>query len=538
MTTERVTVNRTTLTGIANAIRTKSGSQELYKPSEMAAAISGIQGGGTTPVESVTISNKADLAQVWLETPYASLPLTISVLPADAPQFVNIVSSDSSVIGVRRNDDGSYVVRPYKPGTATITVSDYSGDVTDSVAITVGKHLTGIQMASSTLELVVGVSRKLDVNLTPNWATDAVLAWSSSDPESVSVDQNGNVTAHKHCEGIVVTATARGGTLTTSCTIKAYVYEDEPDWDTYRQQLKNNTLSLQVGDVIAMPWSDKSNKNKEYTFQWRIVHTGTFEVEGGATKKGMVLMAVDSLPFSTPFNHGRRLVADEETAQSGIAYYGVTGSTFTKLELLEGDPIPYDQYTNVYKTDLISDKMTGSLFSSMTGNGLNRWETSALRQFLNSDADPNNWYNRPYLSDNCSYANRYGFLSGFSPAFIAALAKVKVQTSRNTAIFNGEIDTTHDRMFLPSASQVGLSSSYAADATKEGEKWAYYEGLSNNDRRIKPLGSTSFSSAWLRSASLTYTYAECIIYSSGALNYGGSYDSAYAAPACVIVESD
>ena len=42
----KVLVNESSLTGIANAIRSKNGSADTYKPSEMAAAITAISGGG------------------------------------------------------------------------------------------------------------------------------------------------------------------------------------------------------------------------------------------------------------------------------------------------------------------------------------------------------------------------------------------------------------------------------------------------------------------------------------------------------------
>ena len=42
----KVLVNENNLTNIANAIRGKNGSTDTYKPSEMAAAITAISGGG------------------------------------------------------------------------------------------------------------------------------------------------------------------------------------------------------------------------------------------------------------------------------------------------------------------------------------------------------------------------------------------------------------------------------------------------------------------------------------------------------------
>lgn len=45
-----ILVNESSLSAIANAIRSKNGSQETYKPSQMADAILNISGGGSTPV--------------------------------------------------------------------------------------------------------------------------------------------------------------------------------------------------------------------------------------------------------------------------------------------------------------------------------------------------------------------------------------------------------------------------------------------------------------------------------------------------------
>ena len=60
----KVLVNESSLTGIANAIRGKNGSTDTYKPSEMAAAITAISGGGGSgpdiPEEAFVISGSAN----------------------------------------------------------------------------------------------------------------------------------------------------------------------------------------------------------------------------------------------------------------------------------------------------------------------------------------------------------------------------------------------------------------------------------------------------------------------------------------------
>ena len=57
-----VIINDTNLTNIANAIREKNGLTDTYKPSEMAAAILAIQGGGTTEVEPIVLTGNCDYA--------------------------------------------------------------------------------------------------------------------------------------------------------------------------------------------------------------------------------------------------------------------------------------------------------------------------------------------------------------------------------------------------------------------------------------------------------------------------------------------
>ena len=52
----KVLVNESSLTGIANAIRGKNGSTTTYKPSEMAAAITAISGGGEHTIEALSIT--------------------------------------------------------------------------------------------------------------------------------------------------------------------------------------------------------------------------------------------------------------------------------------------------------------------------------------------------------------------------------------------------------------------------------------------------------------------------------------------------
>lgn len=546
---EKVLISRSTLTNIGNAIREKNGSETTYKPSEMPSAITGIKGDGVSGVESVTIKNKNVLTEYWREAQYKTLPLEVEILPADAPQITQVTVSDPDMCGVVNLGDGTYGLRPYKNGKVTITVTDYSGKKTDSVEMKIGTRATHFTMSSAKLELQVGVPRKLSYTLQPSYATETEVEWSSSDPASVSVDQDGTVTAHKHCDDIAITAKLVGSDLSSNCLISAVTYNRDPDWAAYRAAIKNGTIRemVDIGDVIVDTWTD-TTANKEYEFNWIVADFRKVTLEDGSEVDAMYLMAKNSLPFGTPFAQGTKLVASEDTAQKGVFYYGYNGSTYTMLDIADGEPLPKEQYTNIYKTLLDCSKVpanTSSRFNEVTSYGLNRWEFSAARQYLNSNADAGNWFEPKILSDICSYASqRAGFLSGFSAAFQDALVPIKVQTVRNTTIYNGETDVTYDKMFLPSHEEVYMGVVGSAYSGIEGEAWEYYKKMATSPtagniaaRAIIPLGATSATSSWLRSAYLTSTPTEYVIYGNGGRSTNTSANSYRFAPACAITAS-
>ena len=78
-----VIINDTNLSNIANAIRSKNGSNETYKPSEMAAAISALAIGGGINIDA------SNLAIVDVSTSYANT--------AKLPDLSSIVNDFSQI---------------------------------------------------------------------------------------------------------------------------------------------------------------------------------------------------------------------------------------------------------------------------------------------------------------------------------------------------------------------------------------------------------------------------------------------------------
>lgn len=85
------TINDTNLSAIANAIRSKNGETTTYKPSEMAAAISAISGGGITHVGKIYYSSSsARINLSSIVSDYSKIDLFITI--------TNATSSNSPII--------------------------------------------------------------------------------------------------------------------------------------------------------------------------------------------------------------------------------------------------------------------------------------------------------------------------------------------------------------------------------------------------------------------------------------------------------
>ena len=111
-------------------------------------------------------------------------------------------SSDNTVAAV---DEGGQITG-VAPGTATITVSSGDGKVTGSTEVRVVITPTGDD-APETLELVINGEDEMFLNakMTPETATDASLAFESSDDAAVTVDETGTLRAVSDGDSVITT---------------------------------------------------------------------------------------------------------------------------------------------------------------------------------------------------------------------------------------------------------------------------------------------------------------------------------------------
>ena len=336
-----------------------------------------------------------------------------------------------------------------------------------------------------------------------------------------------------------------------------------------------------VGDKFGNIWKDTNNSNKEYDNPLRINHfEDGLELEDGTTVNGMWLQAVYAHLKGVQFSHQQAFYVSEEGMTAGTYCVGFDytwGSNgyvkkgdywnFTltkdvpaggKLAGFYGAPDQPQANWRVYvysadgKTVLetvttVNSGQDGTLLGVMTAygndtlNGIqqmaygdNRYATSAIRQYLNSDKPKGEWWTAQtkwdIAPDQLSQID--GYLCGMDPELLAVLQPVKVVTYCNTVTATGQKqvkDITYDKVTLISLEQIYIEPQVA----EEGEAHEYYKELNGTAKKFQwwqtyeilktfaVENPTSPQLVRLRSAYRGNAYNTWFVYSSGNVNgYG------------------
>jgi len=169
--------------------------------------------------------------------------------------------------------------------------------------------------------------------------------------------------------------------------------------------------------------------------------------------------------------------------------------------------------------------------------GSNNYAESALRQWINSNAAANAWWQPSNIFDRPpSYANVAGFVNGLPADFVDVLGAVDIDVIRNTIYevdgVKGGSYTLRDKFFLPSMTELGLGKNNNID---EGAVLAYYANAVQADRIKYDIAATTTARHWwLRSPDPSYASNVRHVYSGGFLGNYGAGNGNVAAPACVI----
>ena len=347
-----------------------------------------------------------------------------------------------------------------------------------------------------------------------------------------------------------------------------------------------------IGDHFVDKWTDKSN-NTEYTYPWQLNHIGNVELQDGEQLASRpFLQAHYAHPFGVQFSHQRAFLRCPSGLAAGTYYFTIEsawGSNVAANDVVcftttvavpaggrvsgcYGAPDQAKSNWKVYThsadgktiletitptftasgTDLGTMKLNqrnGDLNSCQEmAYGWNRWKTSALRQYLNSDKGINAWWT---AQDDWDIApteltTKPGFLTGMSEEFVEAIKAVKVVTYPNTVYDDtggNTPDITYDKVFIPSLEQIYVNPQKAGEGEYH-EYWKRKAGASSPVAQYSTNPSmityavenhTSAQYVRLRSAYRGYACNTWIVNSSGYVgNSTASYSLRFAPPLVVL----
>ena len=345
-----------------------------------------------------------------------------------------------------------------------------------------------------------------------------------------------------------------------------------------------------VGDKFSNIWKDTNNSNKEYDNPLRINHfEDGLELEDGTTVNGMWLQTVYAHLKGVQFSHQQAFYVSNEGMTAGTYCVGfdytwgdkgyVTKGDYWNFTLTKDVPAggrlagfygaPDQPQTNwrvyVYSADgktvletvsAINKGQEGTLLGVMTAygdenlNGIqqmaygdNRYATSAIRQYLNSDKPKGEWWTAQtkwdIAPDQLSQID--GYLCGMDPELLAVLKPVKVVTYCNTVTATGQKqvkDITYDKVTLISLEQMYIE----PQAAGEGEAHEYYKELNGTAKKFQwwqtyeilktfaVENPTSPQYVRLRSASRNYACSAWSVYSSGHVSHNNASNAFRPAP--------
>ena len=312
--------------------------------------------------------------------------------------------------------------------------------------------------------------------------------------------------------------------LQTMAFTQAANLENITTWDQISGLVRNGYAQkiFDFGDQFVEKWTDTA-VSKEYEYPLRVNHFENVELEDGEVVPGMFLQTHYAHPFGVQFSQARAFLRCLDGLAAGTynvtlgAKWGnkdVQKDTTWQFTLTQNVPaggclggfiqmpdlaastwkvISYaaDRTTKIETVPVTSgaggtalgtlqySTRNGNLNSMQeTGYGWNRWKTSALRQYLNSDQPKGKWWAPQDDWDIApdQLATKDGFLRGVPEDLLKALKTVKVVTYTNTVQDGGEVDITYDKVFLPSLEQLFIDPQIAGEGAGH-EYWQRRSGM-------------------------------------------------------------
>lgn len=206
-----------------------------------------------TPVKGITLS----ISSKTLYVGDPSLDISATLTPANATdKSLEWSSSDPEVASIAPGAALHAVIKPLKPGKTTITATTKDGGFKADCEVTVKRHVSGVSLSKSSLNLYVGETESLAATVAPEDASDKTVSWSSGNSAVASVS-NGKVTANKPGTAVIKVVT-NDLSKEAACTVTVKRHAESVE-------LSQKEIKLYLGEnrsltATVLP-SDASDKN-------------------------------------------------------------------------------------------------------------------------------------------------------------------------------------------------------------------------------------------------------------------------------------
>ena len=181
--------------------------------------------GGFTAVSKITVVESA-VAVTGINISLADLALNVGgtsqlsaeVLPEDATDKSHTWSSSDEAVATVAEDG---TVTAIAAGEADITVTSVDGSFTAVCKVNVSLitiSVTGLNISSTSMSLLIGENAQLSVEVLPADATDKSVVWSSSDESIATVATDGTVTAVSKGTA-TITVVSNDGNFSKTCEV-------------------------------------------------------------------------------------------------------------------------------------------------------------------------------------------------------------------------------------------------------------------------------------------------------------------------------
>lgn len=206
------------------------------------------------PVKKLKISHEKLTLQ-----PGKTKKLKTTVSPKNASdKKVIFKSSNPMIVSV----DSKGQLKAKQMGTARITVSTRDQNRTKVCQVTVGYPVTKVELNHKELTVKKGKTKKLKVTMTPTYAADKELKWTSSNKKVATVDENGRVKGLKKGKTTITAKATDGSKKSSKCRVTVGT-------PVKSVKLSKTALSLKKGEKTKLKATVRNKKASNKKLRWK-----------------------------------------------------------------------------------------------------------------------------------------------------------------------------------------------------------------------------------------------------------------------------